>query len=294
MLDFYRTTYPQGLVEPRCAGGLGASLFEVSQGPGDWSDDANSDLVVFLNTGPNIDRQRVNLGAGPLPPSLRAGEFAVTPPASATEIEVDDPQHLLVLCLPWQRVMERTVVSGLPVNGDFGRLHAQTHRDPEVPRLMLRLWAAMRGPHASSALLADSIVLHILSRFSASAERQRHAIGGLAPWQVRLAQRLIRDRLADPITLAELGDAVGLSAFHFCRAFHQSVGVSPHRAQILARMERACGLLEASTKTITEIALECSYQSSQAFSRVFRKEIGATPLVYRRDAARVRNGGQWT
>ena len=39
----------------------------------------------------------------------------------------------------------------------------------------------------------------------------------------------IEEHLAEPISLATLAELVGLSTYHFCRAFKQSVGMPPHR-----------------------------------------------------------------
>jgi len=84
------------------------------------------------------------------------------------------------------------------------------------------------------------------------------------------------------LSLQRLADTVRLSPYHFCRAFRVSTGVPPHRFLIRTRMERARALL-AGKMSITEIASDCGYQSSQAFARVFRKEVGTTPADYRRE-----------
>jgi len=266
------------------AGSLGTSLFEVRQGPGDWSDAPTRDLALLLNVGADIRSSRVDLGSGRLNQLTKSGEFIVTPPGSATDIQVDTDHHLMILAIPYARLCEAKQGCGLPTDGCFGRLHAQYNADPEVPRLMARLWAAMLGPNAGSALLSDALVLQLVSRLIDMAVRQnRPASGGLAAWQVRAAQEMIRDRLAETVTLADLAEAVGLSQWHFCRAFGETVGVTPHRAQVLARLDHARDRLAKSREPITEIAFDCGYQSSQAFARVFRKEVGTTPAAYRRE-----------
>ena len=83
------------------------------------------------------------------------------------------------------------------------------------------------------------------------------------------------------LTLAQLASSVGLSPFHFCRAFKQSVGVAPHRYQMMLRAERARCLLEATDRCVTDIAFEAGYGSSQALARVFRREFGVSPSEYR-------------
>lgn len=282
-VDFYKTAYPNTTGEIRMAGTLSATLLETRQGPGDWSAPPSSDLCVTVNVGNIMRWSCVDLGAGRLKDGMQRGEFGLTPPGTATQIVMDDYADMIILCVPYARLLSIQGEAGLPKDGDFGRLHAQINVDPEMPRLFAQLWGAMHGAHAGSVLLSDALVLQVMSRLLDLAGRKnRPATGGLAPWQVRKAREIILDRLAETVTLVELAEAVGLSPWHFCRAFAQTVGVTPHRAQMLARLDQAREMLGADGNSITDIALNCGYQSSQAFSRVFRKETGATPAAYRR------------
>jgi len=52
------------------------------------------------------------------------------------------------------------------------------------------------------------------------------------------------------------------------------------------RMHRATELLGSSTKSIAEIALSVGYETERAFAKVFRRHLGATPGVYRRQLPR--------
>jgi len=53
-------------------------------------------------------------------------------------------------------------------------------------------------------------------------------VGGLAPKALlRAIERCARDSDAD-VSLAALAAEAGLSRFHFCRAFKESTGLSPH------------------------------------------------------------------
>lgn len=110
--------------------------------------------------------------------------------------------------------------------------------------------------------------------------------GGLAPWQVRRVLEAIADGSVGTFGLAELAALVELSPFHFCRAFKRSVGVSPHQYQLMQRVERARVMLEYRQMTVTEIAHELGYNSSQAFARIFRQYTGMSPLAYRREVRR--------
>jgi AraC family transcriptional regulator len=105
----------------------------------------------------------------------------------------------------------------------------------------------------------------------------------LTPWQIRVATEMLGEDRDDVLRLQTLSAAVGLSEFHFCRAFKKSLGVAPYRYRTQVRMERARRLLSRGDASITDIALTCGYQSSQAFARVFAREVEVTPTAWRRE-----------
>ncbi len=104
----------------------------------------------------------------------------------------------------------------------------------------------------------------------------------MAPWQVRRCIEYLTEHASENIGLEQLAALVGLSPFHFARAFKYSTGVPPHRYQLQVRIEKAKLLLEMTEAPVTEIAFDVGYESSQALARLFRREIGVSPSNYRR------------
>jgi AraC family transcriptional regulator len=64
--------------------------------------------------------------------------------------------------------------------------------------------------------------------------------------------------------------------------FKQSLGVPPRVYLTRLRVEKACELLEQTTLSVTEIALEVGYSSNQVLARVFLKHMRMSPSDYRR------------
>ena len=108
------------------------------------------------------------------------------------------------------------------------------------------------------------------------------AKGGLAPWAERRCRALIQARLAEDICLDELAAEAGLSLFHFARMFKQSVGMPPRVYLTRLRLEKACELLRQTELSVTDVAQEVGYSSSQVLARVFIKHRGVSPSAYRR------------
>ena len=82
--------------------------------------------------------------------------------------------------------------------------------------------------------------------------------------------------------LGELARAAGVSPAHLRRCFRRDLGVPPQRFVLKTRLERACRLLAESDVSITTLALELGFGSSQHFAQAFRKHAGETARDYRR------------
>ena len=105
--------------------------------------------------------------------------------------------------------------------------------------------------------------------------------------QQRLAQErveqvvfLLKQNLADPPTLEELGKKIGCSHFYLSRIFSAQTGhtITQHLRQL--RMERAAELLKSGDFNVTEAALEVGYNSLSHFSAAFHETFGCCPGLY--------------
>jgi AraC family transcriptional regulator len=106
--------------------------------------------------------------------------------------------------------------------------------------------------------------------------------GGLAPWQIRKLTTYIDANLDRTITTQCLAEVARLSSFHFCRAFRDSFGDSPHGHVIRRRMERAQGLMLTTGATLGQIAADCGLADQAHFNKLFRKFAGESPGAWRR------------
>jgi len=106
--------------------------------------------------------------------------------------------------------------------------------------------------------------------------------GGLAPWQSRRAQEMMRSHLDEAVPLAELARALSLSPSHFSRAFKQTTGQPPHRWLMEQRIDKAKQLLIGTTLSLGEIALVCGFADQSHFTRMFSRVTHSSPGAWRR------------
>lgn len=87
--------------------------------------------------------------------------------------------------------------------------------------------------------------------------------------------------LKEPITIAQLAQEAGWSHEHFTRKFVQYTGMSPQKAIVKRRIERACQLLVQENRNISEIAYSVGFQNVHYFYRTFMNVMGMTATQYR-------------
>lgn len=99
---------------------------------------------------------------------------------------------------------------------------------------------------------------------------------------------IIDKTIKEKITLTDLADSVGLSLTHFKNKFRKLVGTSPSDFIGQRKIHLSADKLINSKKTITEIALDYGFPSSQYFATVFKKYQGTTPGDWRAHHSRYR------
>ncbi|MFJ7216010.1 helix-turn-helix domain-containing protein [Amycolatopsis sp. NPDC098790] len=99
--------------------------------------------------------------------------------------------------------------------------------------------------------------------------------------RVRAAVAFLRERLAEPVTLADLAGEVHLSVYHLVRVFRAATGQTPHRFLTELRVEEAKRLLRETSLPLDRIAPRCGFAGPGALSAAFVRHVGVRPSAYR-------------
>jgi AraC-like DNA-binding protein len=97
--------------------------------------------------------------------------------------------------------------------------------------------------------------------------------------------RLIQAQPEADFRLEELARRAGYSLSRFKVRFKQETGMSPRQFILRTKIEAACRRLLASNESISKIAHDLGFPTSQYFATVFHRFEGVSPKVYRQNLA---------
>jgi len=95
------------------------------------------------------------------------------------------------------------------------------------------------------------------------------------------AKDLADARYFEPLTVADLAGAAGLSPAHFSREFKRTFGEAPHQYLLTRRLERAAALLRNTDRSVADICYAVGLQSVGSFTSSFTRTFGVSPTAYR-------------
>lgn len=98
---------------------------------------------------------------------------------------------------------------------------------------------------------------------------------------IREAENLILRQASSKIDFENMAYKLGIGYSSFRHRFKQQTGVSLAQFQNSIRMNRAKDLLASTELSVSEIAVQCGFETVYYFSRHFTQKMGMTPSAYR-------------
>jgi AraC family transcriptional regulator len=162
-------------------------------------------------------------------------------------------------------------------------------RSPRCPRnqAIVQLLAAAIANFDSDS--AKPCIQRAAELLAASGNRHGHrpnefsaSPNGLAPWKAKRVAEYVEANIASKLWAPKLAGVVRLSTAHFVRAFKKSFGETPLAYVTRRRICRALVIMLRSREPLSTIAVECGMCDQPHFTRVFRRTIGISPGMWRR------------
>ncbi len=239
-------------------------------------------VVMTFPTG--LTRFERRSGKAVVTGTVRPGLVTVIPAGSSSRWDIHQPLNVVQLYLPPTTLERIAGEAGMAAPGEL--LERTAHPDPITSRLLMSTADVLEGNAGLDALfrqqMTDLLATRLLAAHTGAQTTFRPVMGGLSPNVLRRAiERLRSDSDAD-VSLAALASDAGLSRFHFCRAFKESTGLSPHAWLRQHRLEQAMNMLRDTDASVVSVAAALGYASQTAFAAAFRKLTGETPSDWRR------------
>ncbi|MGJ3242374.1 MAG: helix-turn-helix domain-containing protein [Opitutales bacterium] len=139
-------------------------------------------------------------------------------------------------------------------------------------------------PHDDGGLLlsVDKLTLEWLRLLKPDSPTPRQPLH-LHPAVAR-CRELIETHPGEGWTLPALAKVAGLSPDHLARRFKAEIGVTPSAYLSRCRIARACDQLRQTNRSITDIAADLGFASSQHFATAFRQHTGRAPRQWRKES----------
>ncbi len=147
-----------------------------------------------------------------------------------------------------------------------------------------RLISVYTTPESDAGMGTASELCALLSNLI----RDTRLASGIAPDRkhhadtVERAIEFMNDHFCQNITLEQIADHVYLSRIYFHKLFLAATGRTPYKYLLERRLAHAQKLLMTADLSVGAISRECGFSSQSYFNQVFRRELGCTPVDYKK------------
>jgi len=149
----------------------------------------------------------------------------------------------------------------------------------------------MRAERFGSSKILGATAALMLAVIHAGS-RGGHRVDTHAEAVIRRAKLRLRERLDAPIALEQLAGELRVSAAWLRRNFRHHTGLTVRSYHLQLRLNRAMHLLSGTSTTIKEVAAQTGFEDAHYFSRVFKKQTGRSPEMWRRLYQATRHGSR--
>jgi AraC family transcriptional regulator len=274
---------------------LGTAPFRMALDPSGagiahWKHEPLHDVVepmshhVIMAYNGSMQRMERRSGRSVATGTFRPGVVIIIPEGSSSRWDIPKPVDVVQLYLPHATLMRVADEAETATPTDL--LERTAHPDPITSRLLLSAAGVVENNRALDTLfrhqLVDLLATRLLAAHTSSPTTFQPAMGGLSPKVLLRAIERLRSNSDADVSLDALASDAGLSRFHFCRAFKESTGLSPHAWLRQYRLEQAMNMLRNTDASIVSVAVEFGYASQTAFAAAFRRLTGEAPSDWRR------------
>lgn len=153
------------------------------------------------------------------------------------------------------------------------------HRNPTLAKQLVHLYRAVQV--AKTTLGTEELWQNALSSLFPGVPDQQHLPVPDNKRSVRLIREYLDAHCNLTVSLPQLAQVAGLTAWHVSRLFHKEVGMTLHRYQMQRRVDLAKRLL-FSGMPVGNVATECGFTHQSHLGRYFTPIVQVAPGSYQK------------
>lgn len=237
--------------------------------------------IIYVTSGPLI----YTIGGSTV--TLRDGDVLYTPPNTVYSAKSQDPSQAPGFLYLYFHVMphhlNQDFIRLIEASDDLRVFHASHSMVEFYFHTILEEYQNRRpGYYKKIHSFLVMIIMELLrnrefKRPASSNAPQSHTAGLL-----NKATSYIAGNLTKPLRVGELGSICGVSETCLYKLFKSGLNLSPQEYILNCKMEYAAQLLRDSDMTVTQIARELAFSSSNHFSNTFFRIMHVRPSEYRK------------
>ncbi len=163
---------------------------------------------------------------------------------------------------------------------DYQQLHLQNNTG--LATVLNNLVTVCKEGSTTKDILADLMLKELIVRLAQTqALAKTICLQNVTSHPFECIIQFIKDNLGEKLNVSVLSRKACMSRPSFFRFFKREYGISPAQFIIRERLHRAKELLSQTSFSINHISLESGFEDVNHFIRLFKKDEGITPKIYR-------------
>lgn len=196
--------------------------------------------------------------------------IVIHPPQESHAVDFADTKsrilNIKITLRRYQQICEQSKVLNYP----------KSLLNRETIYLINRLYREFNRKDEVSSLAIEGLILEILAEVSREKTNQNNS----SHW-IKEVDEFLRSNFAESFTLEEIAQIADVHSVHLSRVFREKYGCTIGEYVRKLRIEFACRQIKKDTP-ISEIALSAGFADQSHFTRVFKSQIGVTPIEYKK------------
>ncbi len=208
------------------------------------------------------------------------------------EAQTKNPTQCLALAIDSIKIRQitdllndRTPVTDMPQGWQLGQANFYLTNDESINQLIARLIYIFTENNRAKEVFANLVLQELMVRLMQTQARSLLLMPTPEMANVnRLAHvaQYINKHLHHQLQIKKLADEACMSEPNFYRTFKLTFNMTPVEYINQQRIALASKLLKTSNRCLADISIECGFNNLTYFMKLFRRETGVSPSIYRK------------